>query len=125
MIVNANSIVQNVIQIKNGITKTWQCECKKIHKCKRDYSWHSSTCICENGKYLKSIADTSEIACDEIIAVIDTVSTKMTNTASNVSIIFDYQKIRYKIDCYILHTVLLVIILQLIITIICYHYANK
>ena len=25
------------------------------------YSWNFSTCICENGQYLKSIADTSVI----------------------------------------------------------------
>ena len=25
------------------------------------YSWNFSTCICENGEYLKSIADTSVI----------------------------------------------------------------
>ena len=28
------------------------------HKCERDYSWSPSTCICENSKYLKSVADT-------------------------------------------------------------------
>ena len=44
------------------------------------YSWNPSTCTCENSKYLKSIADTSVIACDEIISVMDFVSTKMTNT---------------------------------------------
>ena len=26
--------------------KTCQCECKKFRKCKRDYSWNPSTCIC-------------------------------------------------------------------------------
>ena len=36
---------------------------------KNDYS--SSTCIRENDKYLKSTADTSAIACDEIISVMD------------------------------------------------------
>ena len=43
-------------------------------------------CICENSKYLKSIADTSVIKCDEIISVMDIVSTKKTNTmATNVT----------------------------------------
>ena len=38
-------------------------------------------------KYLKSIADTSVITCNEIIFVMDIVSTKMTNTiATNVLI---------------------------------------
>ena len=58
---------------------------------------------------------------------IDIVSTKMTNTiaTSTVSINSDGKKVRYKTDCYILHTVLLVIILPLIITIICYHYVKR
>ena len=37
MIGKANSIVEHVIQIKNG---TCHCECKKYHKCKKDYSWN-------------------------------------------------------------------------------------
>ena len=45
---------------------------------KKDYSWNPGTCICDNDKYLKNIADTSVIACDGIIYVIDTVSTKIT-----------------------------------------------
>ena len=36
--------------------------------------------ICDNSKYLKNIADTSVTKCDEIIIVIDIVSTKKTNT---------------------------------------------
>ena len=71
-------------------------------KSKIDYSWNPSRCICEYlwaNTYLKSIADTSVIACDETDCT-------------------------YKIDWYILHTVLLVIMLLLIITIICYHYAK-
>ena len=46
----------------------------------KDYSCNPSTCICENSKHLKSITDTSVIKCDEIISVLDIVSTKMTNT---------------------------------------------
>ena len=89
-------------------------------KCKKDYSRNPSTC---NSKYLKSIADTSVIASDEITSVVDIVSTKMTNTiATNVSINSNHKKVRCKIDCYILHTVLLAIIFLLIITIICYYY---
>ena len=41
-----------------------QCECKNYPKCQKDYSWNPSTCICENSKYLKSIADNTEIVCD-------------------------------------------------------------
>ena len=65
------------------------------------------------------------IASDQIISVIDIASLKMTNTiARNVSIIADNKKVRHKIDCYILHTILLVTILLLIITIISYHYVK-
>ena len=93
----------------------------------KDYNWNPSTRVCENSKYLKSIVDTSVIKYDETISVLDTVSTKMTNTiATNVTStasINCHSKIVK--NCYILHTVLLMIILLLIITIICYHYANK
>ena len=66
--------------------KTCQCECKNYRKCKKHYSWNPSTCICENSKYLKSIADASVTECDEIIFVMDNVSTKKTNTiATNVT----------------------------------------
>ena len=55
----------------------------------------------------------------------DIVSTKMTNTiATNTSINFHNKKVRYKTDCYILHTVLLVTILLLVIAIICFYYAK-
>ena len=73
-------------------------------------------------RLLKSIGDTSVITRDEIISIMDTVSRKMTNTiAINVLISSDDKKIRY---CYIFHAVLFLIILLLIITIICYHYAK-
>ena len=68
----------------------------------------------------KSVADTSVITCDEIISAIDIVSATMTNTiTTNVSINSDDKIVRY---CFILYTVLLVIILITIIAIICYHY---
>ena len=122
MIVNTNSIVQNLIQIENGIIKHVY---KNYGTWKKDYSWNPSICICENDKYLKSILDTSVISCGEIISVMDIASTKMTNTiAKNVSINSDGKKVKYKIDSYILNIVLLVIILLLIVTIICYIMQN-
>ena len=60
--------------------KTCQCEFKNYHKCEKDYSWIPSACICENSKYLKSTADTSVTECDEIVIVMDNLSTKRTNT---------------------------------------------
>ena len=43
--------------------ETCQCECKNYRMCKKDYSWNPSICICENGKYLRSILDGSKIVC--------------------------------------------------------------
>ena len=62
--------------------KICQCECKNYRKCKKDYSWNPSTCVCENSTYLKSAADTSVTECNEIVIVIDIVSTKKTNTVT-------------------------------------------
>ena len=31
---------------------------------KKYYNWNPNTCICNNGKYLKSIVDDSKIVCD-------------------------------------------------------------
>ena len=59
------------------------------------------------------------ITCDKI-SVMDTASTKMTNTVNS-----DGKKVRYEIDCYTLQAVLLVITLLLINTIIYYHYAKS
>ena len=60
--------------------------------------------------------------CDEIITVMDIVSTKKTNVTTTASINFHSIKVR---DCYILHSVLLAIILLVIIIIICYHYVKQ
>ena len=51
-------------------------------------------------------------------------NTASTNVASTVSINFGDKKFRYKMDCYNLHTLLLVTILLFIITTICYHHAK-
>ena len=72
----------------------------------KDYSWNSSTCICENSKHLKCIADTSVIECDEIITVLEIVSTKktnaiVTNVTGTASRNCHNKKVR---DCSILHT---------------------
>ena len=114
----SNSTTSNSNQ--KWYNKTCQCECKNHRTCKKDYSWNPSTCICENSKYLRSIGYTSVIKCDEIKSVMDAVSTKMTNTiATNITSTASKNCHSKKVrDCYILHTVLLVIILLLIITII-------
>ena len=70
---------------QNWNNKTCQCECENYRKCKENYSWNPSTCICENSKYLKSIAYSTVTEFDEIIIVMNSLSTKKTNTiATNV-----------------------------------------
>ena len=67
------------------------------------------------------------ILCDEIIYVTEIASTNMTNTTNSVSTNAsnsNNKKLRYKMDCDILHTVLLVIIFLFINAIIWYHYAK-
>ena len=122
VVIHANPIENLAIQIKNGIIKLVNVNVKIIVHAKKI----PSTCICENCKYLKSITDTSVIECDEVINFLDIVSTKKANTvATNVtstaSINCDSKKIK---DGYILHKPLLVILLLLTVTIICYHYAK-
>ena len=79
--------------------KTCQCDCKYYHKCKKDYIWNPSTDICKNGKYLKSIANFSVIEWNEILSVLDTISTKMTITIANNVTKNCYSKIiSHKID---------------------------
>ena len=67
------------------------------------------------------------IECVEITIVMDTIITKKTNTiatnvTSTVSINFRGEKV---IDCYILQTVVLAIMLLLVINIVCYYFANQ
>ena len=120
-----NSTICNSKQKWNN--KICQYECKNDHKCKEDYGWNISTCICENSKYLKSIADTTMTECDEIVIVVNNLWTAKTNNlATNIthtaSINWQSKKV---IDCYTLHTILIAIILILIIVIICYPYAKQ
>ena len=62
-----------------------------------------------------------QIVRDDIIYVINIVSA---NVMSTVSINSDHKKVRYTMDYYISHTVLLVVILLFIIAAIFYHYAK-
>ena len=106
---------------------TYQCECINCCTCEKDYSWNPSKCICENSKYMKSITDASVIECDQIITILDIISTIKTNTiatnaVSTASINCHSIKVR---DYYILHTLVLAAILLLIIITICYHYAKQ
>ena len=97
-----------------------------------------STCICENSKYLKSFADTSVTKCDEIVIVMNNLSTKKINTitrnvTSTALINWHSKRVR---ESYILHTVLLIMVTLLIAVSICcylikyrtniyYHFINN
>ena len=35
----------------------YQCVCKKIHACEKDFAWNPVTCNCDSGKYLARIMD--------------------------------------------------------------------
>ena len=123
-----NRTICNLSQKQNN--KTCQCECRNYCKCKKDDGWNRSTCICENSKYLTSIANTSATECNKIIFVMhivsitktNTIAIKKTNIISTASINCHSKTVRY---CYIVHTVLLVSKLLLIVTTICYHYAKQ
>ena len=48
-------------------THKYRCECKKRYVCEKNFFFqNSSTCGCENEKYLASIMDNSIIMCDEV-----------------------------------------------------------
>ena len=73
-------MVENVTQIKSGITMNVNVSAKirgNIMCGEKKNSWNTSTCICENGKYLGSIIDYSVIMRDEAIEVIKTVPEKL------------------------------------------------
>ena len=113
MIVNANSIVQYVIQIKNGIMKHVNVNVKiMVKKIKVGILAHAYVRIVSTWNLKKSYG---------IISVVDIVSTKTTNLTSTPSINCHSMKVK---DCYILDTVLLAIILLLINITFCYHYAK-
>ena len=92
---------------------------KEHHSCNREYISYPTKCSCENIKYLASTIDDSGITCDEAINAGGSVSanvptivmiTVSINAMSTASKNFHKPKVRYKMDCYILHLVLLVVI---------------
>ena len=48
----------------------WRYECKKIHKCEKDYVWNPTLCNWKNGKHLAS--SMNKIISDEIINIKET-----------------------------------------------------
>ena len=114
VIVNANSVVQHVIQIKNGIIDYVIVNVKIVVSIKKNIVG-----ILNVTDTSKSVADTSVTECGEIIIVMNNSSTKNTNTITpNVTKTSSINCLSTKVrDCYVLHKVLWSIILLLIITI--------
>ena len=123
--VNAISMIQHIIQNKNEIIKLVNVNVKIIisaKKIKVGILAHVFVKI-----VFKKVANTSVTKFDEIVFVMNNLSTKKTSTTgknvtNTASISCHSKTFTY---CHILHTVLLEIMLLLIITIICYHYAKK
>ena len=87
MIVNANSIVPHVIQIKNGITVNVNVTAKNIKRASKvivGIQSHILVKLVENSKYLKNIVDNSNIGFDLIINVTDNVSTNFHNKKNKI-----------------------------------------
>ena len=94
--------------------------------CRKDYNWNPSTSIRDNSWYLNGTVDESVIVSDEIVNVTDigptnlanTFLTNETNVTRTVPMNSDDNNVGCKMDGYILHTFVLVIILLFIIAII-------
>ena len=99
---------------------------KKYRLCRKDYNWNPSTSIRDNSWYLNGTVDESVIVSDEIVNVTDIGSTNLANTfltnetnvTRTVPMNSDDNNVGCKMDGYILHTFVLVIILLFIIAII-------
>ena len=93
MILNANSILQHVIQTKNGIMKHFNVRVTIIVSVKKIMVEILAHIFVRN-------ANTQVMMYDEIISVMDNVLTKMTSTiATNVIENYHSKKVRYKFDC--------------------------
>ena len=106
----------NVIQIKNGIMINASASVKSIVCATNIVVGNLAHVFVRIVGIQKSIVDDSVILCHEIINVTDNVSKNVTNTIStnvmsSVSINSDDEKVRYKMNFYILHMFLLVTIL--------------
>ena len=80
MILNAHSILQHLIQNKNGIIKHVNVDVKIIVSAKKITVRTLAHVFVRKVSIYKSIADTSVTEFDEIIFVVDIVLTKKTNT---------------------------------------------
>ena len=84
---------------QNGIMKSANVSAKSYGMHKNNFNWNPSICICENGRYLKHIADTLVIVNNEFMNAVDSVSRNATNAipknfTTAVSIKSDDKKLR-------------------------------
>ena len=54
-----------------------------------NYIWNPATCICENGKYLRSSIGDSVITCNGIIKATKTVQTRSSSTNFYILLAFN------------------------------------
>ena len=118
--VNANSIAQHVIQIQNGIIKHVNVNVKIIVSAKKIVVGILAHIFVRIVSILNNITDNSEIEYDDIMSVMNIVSTKRIKT-----IVTNVTKNRHsKQERDILRTVSVVVLLLLIFCIISYHYGK-
>ena len=87
--------------------------------CKKGYIWNPIKCACENGNYLKVVADDSKIGCDEIIETTKSASTEFV-PIKRILTKFNREKVICKTkNFYILFTFLLITMIVLITISIC------
>ena len=82
-------MIKNVTRIKSEIMIKVDVSAKiqkNVIICEKGYTWHPSTCSCENGKYLVITIENSVITYDEIINDADSISTNITSTVSKTFI---------------------------------------
>ena len=120
-------MVENVTQIKSGIiinvgvSGKIQKDIMHVKKITFKILLHV---VVKNGEYLRSSIEDS-ITSDEIVNAAKSVSINVpTNVTYIVLTNFHNKKGRYKMGCYILCTVSLVIILLFTIAITCFHYTK-
>ena len=89
-----------------------KCRCqdqnqKEDNTCEKDNIQNPTTCSCENIEYLTSTIDNSVVMCHEIISAADSVLENGSADGTIIVLTNFHKKLRYKMDCYILHTVFL------------------
>ena len=117
-IVNTNSIVQHVTQIKNGTMKHANMSVKIVISTEKIKVWTLTDLFMK----LASIVDESVIMCNEVLNITSNIPA---NLKSVVSTDFDDKNVIHKMNSCILQTVLVDIILLLMIAFICYYYAKQ